>query len=583
MNSGLSELDSLLQLKTLPKELFQEMIALKHLKRDDEEFYFKIIKKFLTEAKIDLCNYAVLAIEQDENAFDISRVMEDLLPFADVNIKSLIKLLRFFQDGMKNDMSTYKQYISIENLADQQPATVKTLLENLMSIDEEVFSNYISCIIIKLSASEFNFYHNFALVNLGNVDEIYVRCGLINALSRMKYSLPEKESQLALTLKAFDELESSLDSKIIYSVVGAYGNLLSTEIDVTSNILNYSNSPVDELRYTVSHTLFIKSDDFLYEKWFEKCVHNFHNESFMHKGTLDHIDYIMADYVKKDNSGFAIDFLIDWVLNSDCDFSENSNLCEIFNSTFSELTNDKTSLEKLLTYILMHDDNRVHRCLLQIASYIGHNKTKIGLCPILIKNLSISELLYILRKSLANFYTIEMLSTIALSILAVRVNDENVVRLINEFFTNNIAYEYYHSSVEILDQKILSSDDEMKNVLISIKRSVTEKYQNIFVLPPLKELRNSNQKYVQLEKARATTFQKAMDSANNKSVFLSMVTTTPLKYGNKFTSYFKGSYQPPSKLSQLSHSIEIPLSEILHPVHSAFDKFHFRRVKKGDR
>jgi hypothetical protein len=73
-----------------------------------------------------------------------------------------------------------------------------------------------------------------------------------------------------------------------------------------------------------------------------------------------------------------------------------------------------------------------------------------------------------------------------------------------------------------------------------------------------------------------------MEKAREDSVFMSLVESVPLKYGNQFYRIGDEGPTQPAPLGKISSGFEIPRGELIDPVGQAYKRFHLRAAHSLD-
>ena len=76
---------------------------------------------------------------------------------------------------------------------------------------------------------------------------------------------------------------------------------------------------------------------------------------------------------------------------------------------------------------------------------------------------------------------------------------------------------------------------------------------------------------------------KAMNKAQENSIFRQLATKILIKYGNGSFYHINNKYTKPTQMHTISSSISIPTSERVHPIHKSIERYHFKIAKKEDK
>jgi len=409
--------------------------------------------------------------------------------------------------------------------------------------------------------------------------------GVIIALGNLKYDAKVNKELVKKTFAAYDELMERKSDEIDRVIAISLGVLHYLGVESRSRLMILAKKGSHNVSYEVSRFLFIQYKNINDDKWFEEILMTLSETRCEYKGIIDNIDFILYGLLEnKNNYNLVERFFTAWILNSNYNPNEHK-IDSLFGSTLPKMTEINTFFDTLITKYLNQDNSKFHRIASDLIEYSNlYKKRPLNLDQAIIQSLSIEDILYICRKILGYIYNVNTICSLIYSVLEAKPKDIKVKELAHDIFCQYIGFDYPGTTLEFLKSK-LSISDLSHDLVCSLKEivSVIESQQKMLKsLPRLKELTIPNKYVYQVSLEENKKANKYMEEAQKKSIVRQLFTNIPLKYGRGWFSYRDGKYCEPSKLSSISHSVEVPKSEIVNPVSSSIQRFRFRIAKRGE-
>ncbi|MCW8830691.1 MAG: hypothetical protein OQK32_04125, partial [Gammaproteobacteria bacterium] len=201
----------------------------------------------------------------------------------------------------------------------------------------------------------------------------------------------------------------------------------------------------------------------------------------------------------------------------------------------------------------------------------------------LLKSLSYVDCLYICRKILGYVISSEYLCSLCFSVFDAFPRNKKIQGLIYEVFRFHIGASYPGKTIEFL--KDVSSQTKSKNkkeVASQVVQDIENYYSQVDNLSKLKEMVAPRQRMHKIHIERNKKMAVAMEESQSKSPFMSMVSKVMIKHGTGSFYFMNGKYSEINKMGKFSTTMEIPHTEITHPVDSAMDSMNFRLARRGE-
>ncbi len=563
------------QYKNNPLDLFNYLnkVKIDNRKKDPEKLKNLIIELHNNQG-IDIFKYAIKAIDKKFSCFDINDILTDSIPFLSLNLSSYCDYLKVLFRCFNDDFASYKQYELTNKLLQQQSKIAKHLLNELIPRGETFIVEHISIILTHLYKNSYEETINF--INKHNTNTTQ---GAILALGNFAC----KSSDLAN-----DILE--LLKKIALEDMDNMGEVVTISLlkmkhhggDFKLQILELLKTNNSQIHFQVSRHLSFECGFLSNEKWFEKFLMSFDKTSCEYRGIIDNLDRLLHDLIKTNKSLFK-QFFTSWIVHSDYPQSKNE-LQDLFDSTFYVISTDKELVQELITNYFNHDNRLVNQAGAELILFCNRSKTSnIEFDSDILKTLSFDDILYICRKILGYLIDVEIFCSLSYSVLGARIRNKRIVGTITDIFINHIGYNYPSTTLDFLNKKI-SNKDVSKSLRIALQFIIDELNKNREIydsLPRLNELQPPKQQVYQGELACSKYMNKLMGE-NQEGSLSSLFSKVYLKYGTGSCSYRSGNYSEISYMNYISHSVEIPRAQVVHPVSLELENFHFRLAKRGE-
>lgn len=573
--------NSLLSKADQPAAFFAELREISLTDESEEENNsYTLIRDLSHIHGLDISSLAVRAIDDGIYLWDIFHLLKDVIPVLDNDVDSITLLLEKFYSGMQGDYFVGQQYTVVEQLAYEQPQFARKLLDRLLSSAKPYIAGYISTIFYALRN---NLDVHSELIVLSSNESIYVVRGVIHSLSRLDYVLSDDQAKLDATLDVFNRLMAENDEDTDAALCGALGNLVNISEEPKKWLSSYSKYENPNVQWHVSNIL-LQHVELNQEKWFKDCMEGLVKTSCINKGTINNLDYICNGLIEKGEWVYVESYLMDWVMSSDFVGNSDYPIDKLFGSTINSYTNNIGKLQTLITNYINCDNSSAHVFITSLMRFLALQKiTNLRLDIRIVNTLDVDDVLYVCRKILGYIFDRDIISSLIISILDKKNIDDQTIGLVTSIFRDHIGKDYAGFTVEYLKDRVSKEKNNKIKTALSEAIKRIEGYQNnIEALHRLKELFSPSNQRRQILLEESKKFNKSMENVQKESFIQQLCTNIQLKHGRGWFSLVDGEYGDISPLKSMSHSIEMPRSEIVDPVGSTMDRLGFRRANRGD-
>lgn len=569
--------------KDNPKEFFVELRRIwdEELQKEEKNLP-ALIAGLNKEDGIDFCQMAVDAINDGFGCFDIIPVLEEALPDMNLNVSSVLGLTECLFEGMQGGMAAFRQLNPFKDLVVKQPDFTRNLLAVFLEQDKPYIVGYVSNIYLGLSKGNEHEIHK-ELCALKKHKSKYVLMAVADAIGVLNYKPSRNRDLVKRTFNVLEELEANNSDEVNRIAILAYRNLLDYSEKAKKKLIELSKSNQLLICGAISRVLFLTQKKHGSEQWFQDALLNLSNTSCDNKDIINNIDYVLTGLIEKnDNWELAESFFIAWLLSSDYS-PKNEKLSELFSSTFMAFVNKRDNFEKLLTVFFNHDDFKINSAASEIVSYCYvHKVNDLKLDERVLRSLSYVDCLYICRKILGYVVIPKYLCSLCFSILDASPRNKDIQGLICSIFRSHIGDNYPGRTIEFLKEvssqtKSINKKHVAEQVIVEIENFCSQKEN----LPRLKELSAPKQMSQRIFFEGNKKMKTAMEEAQKNSIVSMIASRSVLKQGIGWFHFMNGQYSDISKLGSYAAKMEMPYTEITHPVDAALERMDFCLAKRG--
>lgn len=582
-----SYLETFLEYKNSPSLFFEKLLVIwrEEISNEQKETT-RIIIQLNREYGIDFCELGLKAIDEGTNCFDIFHVLEDALPHLKLDISNTIAFLQKVYKCMEGDLESGIQYKPIGKLVNTQPDFAKKLLKKLLKLRDVFIVGHISALFEEFSKSNLVEIHN-ELVSMikTNSESEYVLQATIIALGNLDYQSDNSQSLVKETIKVFDKLLEKSNTDIKAIVVSALGVLIKFTDDVFDRLLELAQMEEPQIKFQISRVLSYYFDKISCSQWFTKILIQLSSTKCEYKMIFDNLDFILWKIIKEKNDCTLVEeFFTKWLLTSNYGSTDHK-LEDLFDSLLPELARNEDFLSELITKYFNHDSSKLHFAASEIISYCNHHKERqLKLNSDILNQLSFNDLKYICRKILGYLYEPITLCSLIFSIYESNPENKDIQNLIFSIFIDILGKDYSGTVLKFLEGKLTEHNqlENIKNFINTIIKIIKKQEEQLKSLTRLKEFLMSRKFAYQIALEENKIMNRIMEQAQKNSIVNLIATKIPLKYGKGWFGYMNEKYNTPSKLASFSHAVDLPRSEMTHPVTAAIRRFGFRLAKRDE-
>lgn len=468
---------------------------------------------------------------------------------------------------------------------------VKELAEQSSDLAEELYSAFIARpdspvvslaanALLGLSSHDLEDAHHRALELTRSDEPVIVRVG-IGVLGRLDY--PDDGDLLASSMDRLSDLKEWGDPEIDYVLAQAYGNLVEETDEAKEALVELSSRPDPRTQYHITQALY-SIDDALQEPWVHTLLVRLAGAGVEDTTALDNLDLHLSQ-LASDSPDVVVE-----VLGKFASSPTDGNLTEVFDSSVSRLHEAyPEKFEATVTEWFASSDPRLHLAAADLADHHFHatdteEQPVFALSEDVLESLALEEVMNVLQRVVGYVSGSRSLASLVSSVLRRDPCPEELQQFVADLLVGHVLYNYPGEAREYLDRR-LDADDVLQveeEVIREACNEIDAYFDELGELSPLKELRPPSTHLSQIRRARQQQQSKAMEKAREGSVFMSLVESVPLKYGDQFYRIGDEGPTEPAPLGKISSGFEIPRGELIDPVGQAYKRLHLRAAHSLD-
>ncbi|MCD4651148.1 MAG: hypothetical protein K8S56_05095 [Candidatus Cloacimonetes bacterium] len=571
-------------LKNEPKQLFRKLYKMKYGDFENNEVAFNdLILELNIEHNFDFCKLGLEAIQSGYNCFPVAHIVSESFGKFKLEIQSVLDLFKKLNDEMKNDMASNTQYELSTSLAKNNPIFAVQFLKKCAEIEDDFVVGHISTIYKEFSLNDFSAIHCDIMNRLQTYDGIFF-WSLINTLGILNYENHNHELDISVEflIKAIKQTNHSELHYIAFSLIRLY----EFSNNVTEHILGLKNRNIPDVDFHISNFLFRNAKKIIDGTWFDSILLKFCNTKDSHQGITNNLDSVLQQVIEKGKNDLFLSFFLKWYEQPDRDIKEH-NIRKEFPLTIATLFKQEQLLSQIITRFFNHDNFIFHDVASQILTMELHQENqKFHLDVEYLSSLTDEDYRYICRKILGHLFDTKVICSLLFSSLSISGISKSFYLTLTGTFLELLAKDDPHHTKDFAEERL---KDEQNNVLQkklcqNILSIISQNSQQLNQLPRHKEFDLPFKYSLQIEKEKNKEMSKSLENSREQSIFALVMKTTPIKFGKGCFSFQNEveRYSEPTYMSEFSHTITIPISEVCYPVYSAYQRFRFIFISRSD-
>ena len=299
---------------------------------------------------------------------------------------------------------------------------------------------------------------------------------------------------------------------------------------------------------------------------------------------IENFDWVLCQlYAKPEHRSQVVDCLSQWLVkHGEASLHEKARI-ELFDQTISEIANDKLGFQAVITRWLIAPERQLAVACAGYLSFLQVRGMKsAAFSAAALDAFDAYDFVLLARRLLGYVISEDLLLSLTLSMLDTNNARERSFKMVYMLLTDELGRDYERATMDALTARLQTATSPEKELLAQAHAVLQERRTANDHLPGLQELRPPTRLRRAIALNRARDMERAQATANEKSVFLSLVTKVPLKAGRGWFSISNNQVGPTQHLQSISHSMSLPLRALTDPVGYAIAGLHFRLAQKEE-
>lgn len=481
--------------------------------------------------------------------FSIRYPLEKALPRLNAEVEKVMICVQHLAKEAGRDQAANSIYKSFIGFCESNPTRIEQAL-NLIKESPTQFGNFISSVVIAGTRNNMDLYLTEA-ISLTDHTDIEIRKSAVFSIGQIQYN-----ENNDLTQRAIDCLEKIVTNE-------SDDHLLANAINSTCKISKINSNLLDQYERIIGLALFKGSDnsfhaasevfahdaDAIPQRLLNLILENLLNINPQNKGTVDMIDYGVANLLKRDPPDQAIEFLENLIVINNHEFS-----IDDFDSVVHYIQqSDKKLLNRLLTRWFLKGEKVLCNAIYVLASSIQRDELQLEIDPNEITDANSLFLNYLARKATGYLFIKPVTCASIIISLMKQTNETEVIKEMGYLLFEPLLINYPGKLHAYLTDKANCESGQIKETIskaINEHKSYIEELKSVDNIPemhPSQNQREAHNRYVNQE------FSKSFKQAMKGSIITQLCSKSVILYGNKSVHYINES-------SGKSRRMEIPLS-----------------------
>ena len=539
----------------------------------------------LASGRIDVLTKGAQRIRSGFDVFDVLHLIEAALPYLDnIAAPSIIDLVSAKHEPTKNDMAAGTINGAIERWLEKRPDLAVEVHDKVLEGLSEANASLLGNAIVALSRSDYMAGVEVAITDARSNLLMQAQVGTWTLGRLLLDDRAPQEAMSIVVNNVIDLMRSEIADIKRQAITAAVGAMHATAVFDDLLLSRAENGDQDVLCASAS-ALFFKGEEICRRGMTQCWLQLVTALKPEFGGAIRHFDYALSRLLSNSNDAeIVLATLGQWVANHGQHIPRDTSIGELFKSTFQALSAIEKSWSQLITDWLLSDQQSHVSALAEVLNQFSHRSaSSLTLNKSRLDGLPINDLLLLARRILGYVHDREQMTSLALSMLQTNDAERRVYPLLISLLVEEIGYDYPKTTIDALNRAaqgmVLESERDFVRAMANALNQILEA-QN--ALPFINELRPPTRLRRLFSRARSKQMEKSLEEANKNSIIRQVATEIPLKAGAGTFNYREFNYGPSTRLSTVSHSIELPRREAFDPIGNSIRHLGFRIANRED-
>lgn len=302
------------------------------------------------------------------------------------------------------------------------------------------------------------------------------------------------------------------------------------------------------------------------------------------QNSINNFDWVLHQlYATPEHRPLVLDCLSQWLIQHGGSSLNDKALIELFDHTVMQIANDQPGFQAVVTRWLVAPEKQLAVAFGGLISYLHIRGMKSPtFSPEVLNTFTSQDFRFLARRLLGYVISEEPLLSLTFSLLETNNAPDRSFGWVYSLLTDEVGRDYAHATMDALKVRQETANSPEKELLAQIYAILLRRGTAMDDLPRLHELRPPMRLRRAIELNRAREMEKAMETANEKSIVRLISTVIPMKAGRGWFSVSDNKVGPTQHLQSISHSISLPKRALTDPAGYAIAGLVFRIAKRDD-
>ncbi len=519
------------------------------------------------------------------NVFGILRPLGAAIGFlSDFMVDDLLEIAHAYYPKTINDMAAGIFPQTIEQALISRPARAWELYERVKGdASDPAGSLYWVALLALARAGQQSDVIEKALADLQHGDAHSSKRGLW-LLARLLTSVSLTVALQATCIATLRQYLHHAETDIHQAVVWAIGHAAPQQLPLLRDLLVLAKSNDQAALRTVLNLLYLDDGAVKGSDCFAELVYAL-SRLDRHAGfSIGDFDHILAQlFAEPHTVALAESCLTTWIQNNGNGNLSARDLLESFTATFGEVVKQPVLLARIITNWLLADENQLAGAAGGLISFLWVRNFR---QPVFSKNildgLNELDLRFLARRILGYVWHEEPMLSLIFSMLETNDASARTFGLVHTLLVDQAGRDYLHATMAAITAKKEIAPSEWLPLLDFAHAKLMGMASAREALPRLDELRAPERVRRAIALLRARKNEKGRAKADEKSVFLNLVTKIPMKAGVGWFAVKDGVVSEPAKLHTISMQASLPFRSVFDPVNYDISRLELRLAMRGD-
>lgn len=496
------------------------------------------------------------------NFFTVRHAFEEALPEIKSPLLSVMKCVKHLIEEAGNDLAATHVLNSFILYCEKDIELPKEAIQLIENQPDEWIEFTIPVIIAgtNLNLSEFI----DSAVKLCKNENISIRQQVTVGLGRINYD--DKTEQIKHSLEILknillDEDDEIIIGNAIQSLFSLYLADNSLEEEITNLIKKYKKNKSRQICYSISKLFGLKTDK-IPLNLIDVITDSLKTVQANEYGIIENIDFGIRHLLKSKHIDKGIDLLEELLTQNDNELS-----IKVFKSTISEIYNNETLLNRIVTRWFLSRKLTLCKAVADIFHFGNSDFKAIGLASIELKNNNKDSYTYLARKAIGWLYT-RPVSCISFILSMVDYISDDLNEITN-LMVNPMIISYPGQINEYLEKVKPNSTAQRKKVINAVIKKWKSYLDEIKSVDELPELWISEHHKDTFKRMYSKEMEKAFKESEKKSFIHQFFPKSILLYGRASIFFSVGQdgkkHRQEIPLQNIGHAMEYPRLQNIDP------------------